>query len=57
MVLCSAGHKSGLKCDHKRNLGEGITKCGIDATKEKCSFAISDEDHLAKVKAIMKGGK
>lgn len=60
MVLCTAGNRSGLRCTHKRNMGDGITMCAINANAKLCSFAISDEEHLKRQKAKLdeiKGGK
>ena len=48
MTICGAGQKS-VKCDHKRNVGDGVVKCAISADKDKCSFAISEEEFKAKI--------
>ena len=39
IVWCQAGHRTGLKCSHKRNDGKGGVYCDIDATSEVCIYA------------------
>ena len=38
-VRCKIGHKTGIKCDHKRNDGKGGVICAINATPEICVYA------------------
>lgn len=47
-ILCGAGAKSGLRCIHKRNLGDGVVVCAINADKSLCSFAEQPEDAKAR---------
>ncbi len=53
VVICSVGHKSGIRCDHKRN-NDGIFTCAINASKETCCFAQTEAEHTAKFAAGMK---
>lgn len=45
-VVCKAGHKSGTRCEHKRNAGAGVVICAIQATPEICRDAESPTVHL-----------
>lgn len=38
VVICKAGNRRGLVCDHKRNSGYGLVTCAIDATEKTCCF-------------------
>lgn len=54
--LCSVGHKMGTKCDHKRNY-DGVYLCAINADKDKCAFAITEEEFNQKIKNGMAKAK
>jgi len=53
-VVCKAGHKSGIRCDHKRNAGAGVVICAIQATPDICREAESPKEHLKSKMAILK---
>ena len=50
-TLCKAGNKS-TKCDHKRNAGEGVVTCAINANKVQCCFAETTEEYKSRVNKV-----
>jgi hypothetical protein len=52
MSLCNAPNS--CRCDHKRNAGNGVVKCAIDANKEICTFSITAAEVKAKIDAADK---
>lgn len=53
-ILCKAGQRGGIKCDHKRNMGDGVVLCGLNADKERCCFAESEEEFNTKIQEKLK---
>jgi len=56
VTLCSVGHKSGTKCEHKRNI-DGVFVCAIGADKNKCCFAVTEAEYNEKMTNAMKKAK
>lgn len=54
-VICKAGNRRGLVCQHKRNVGGTIVVCAINATKEVCIDAGDDisNEELEKIRGIL----
>ena len=48
-TVCGAGARPGMKCEHKRNEGQGLVTCGINASKDKCVFATTVDEHKAEI--------
>lgn len=46
-TICGIGNRT-IKCDHKRNAGNGLVICAIDADKVMCVHAESGEEHKEK---------
>ena len=52
-VVCKAGYKSGIRCEHKRNAGGGLVLCAINATPEVCRDAEDSTEHVKNKMAIL----
>jgi len=47
MSLCNAPNS--CHCEHKRNAGKGIVKCGIDADNKTCVHSITANEIITKI--------